>query len=116
MNRPTRLFVYGTLRRRGNGELSPLLGESARFAGLATVRGHVVAVGEYLGLIPGGAGEVAGELYEFDPADWSAVLARLDAYEGLEYRREIVQARTSKGDALDTWVYVPRDHASSVSP
>ena len=101
----TRLFVYGTLRR--NGGATHLLGETARFLGEATVAGRLVALGPYSALVAGD-GEVAGEVFEIDPA----MLPRLDEYEGSEYRRELLGARLTGNEIVEAWTYVLRHPGS----
>lgn len=109
------LFVYGTLRRSAGHPMHALLRETASPLGPARVRGVLVRVASYPGLVlDGRAGWVQGELYRLrDPA----VLEPLDAYEGAgpldpeprEYRR--VRARVQRqGGRVDereqeAWVY-----------
>jgi gamma-glutamylcyclotransferase (GGCT)/AIG2-like uncharacterized protein YtfP len=113
--RPTRIFVYGTLRSDPAHEMFHLLAKHARFVGDATVPGRLFDLGEYPGMISSdGAGRVLGEVYEFDPVHWRPVIERLDKYEGCstsdpephEYRREIVRARLASGETLPAWAYI----------
>lgn len=114
-DRPTRLFVYGTLRRDPSHEMFHLLAKYGRFAGDASVSGRLFDLGEYPGMISiDDAGRVVGELYEIDEANWDRVITRLDEYEGCsagdpqphEYRRELVSARLAGGLVLPAWAYV----------
>jgi gamma-glutamylcyclotransferase (GGCT)/AIG2-like uncharacterized protein YtfP len=94
-----RIFVYGSLLSRAS--------EGRRMAGArlhspATVPGTLYAMPEgYPALVPGGPGQVRGEIYELaGEADFGA----LDEYEGIEeglYLRERIE--TSAGAA---WIYV----------
>jgi len=105
------LFVYGTLRRSAVHPMHALLRENASPLGEARVRGVLVAVASYPGLVlDAAAGWVRGELYQLrDPA----VLAPLDAYEGAgpldpeprEYRRVRTRVQHLDGHELDAWVY-----------
>ncbi len=92
-----RLFVYGSLKRGGlhHDQL-----KSAVFvASVETSPGYaLVEQGPYLALISvaGGAGTVAGELFELDPALWP----RLDDFEGDGYERREVALGRGGGTAL----------------
>ena len=111
---PTRIFVYGTLRRDPSHEMFHLLAKYGRFVGDATVSGRLFDLGEYPGMVRSDTGEVVGELYEVDQANWGDVIERLDRYEGCsfddplphEYRRELVNANLVGGVVLRAWAYV----------
>ena len=74
---PVRLFVYGSLKE---GEANhPLLAGAESCGAAVTEAGfELVDLGPYPGLVAGGRGAVAGELYRVG----ATVLARLDAFEG----------------------------------
>jgi gamma-glutamylcyclotransferase (GGCT)/AIG2-like uncharacterized protein YtfP len=103
------LFVYGTLRRSVAHPMHEVLRENASPLGRARVRGVLVRVAIYPGLVlDGRAGWVLGELYRLrDPR----VLEQLDAYEGVgpldpeprEYRRvrALVQQVRDEGEGGD---------------
>jgi len=77
-------------------------GEPASLAGHARhpVRGH-----DYPGLRPAPGGHVSGRLYrDVDAAAW----ARLDAFEGPEYERVLVDVKLADGSSLPAWVYCMR--------
>ena len=104
----TRLAVYGTLApgQPNHGQLAGLRGRWRPGA----VRGHLDAAGcaaplGYSGLVldPNGP-EVAVQLFESPdlPAHW----ARLDAFEGADYRRAATRVRAAAGDEVDAWIYV----------
>ena len=96
------LFVYGTLRRDASGRQNPLLGD-ARFAGPATTTGRLASIGPYRALIVDAGGEeIAGELYEFSAPHWED----LDYYEGEDYRRIVIEVKTSDGTHARAWAYV----------
>lgn len=83
MDEPNRLlFVYGTLRRGDPGGLGAALLADAQALGPARLRGRLLDLGDYPGLVDAGTGPgwVAGELYRL--SDPRGTLARLDAYEG----------------------------------
>jgi gamma-glutamylcyclotransferase (GGCT)/AIG2-like uncharacterized protein YtfP len=109
-----RLFVYGTLRRRGRGSRFTLLGPGARLIGLARMRGRLVDLGDYPGLVPPKNPEdwVRGEVYALpEPAD---TLRRLDEYEGCAdpvassagFRRIMAEAELDSGRMTRAWVYL----------
>jgi gamma-glutamylcyclotransferase (GGCT)/AIG2-like uncharacterized protein YtfP len=92
-----RLFVYGSLLR---GEPAHARLARARFEGeVATAPGfELVDLGEYPGLLPGGAGRVHGEVYAVP----DALLPELDLYEDhpdLFVRTEIALADGSRAEA-----------------
>jgi gamma-glutamylcyclotransferase (GGCT)/AIG2-like uncharacterized protein YtfP len=100
------LAVYGTLRE-GEATLEPVPGRAAlALRGACSLRGQLVDLGEYPGLIEGN-GRVAGDLFTLtDPAAWP----ELDAYEEFfpddpaasEYDRIYVRLADPP---LDAWVY-----------
>ena len=99
------LFVYGTLRRDAAGRQNALLGD-ARFAGEATTAGRLASIGQYLALIVDRGGEeIAGELYELRSPRWET----LDEYEGEDYRRVVIDVKTSDGRPARAWAYVLRE-------
>jgi gamma-glutamylcyclotransferase (GGCT)/AIG2-like uncharacterized protein YtfP len=108
-----RLFVYGTLRSDSGHAMHDVLAAGATLVGRGVVAGELVDLGEYPGLVLERAGEVAGEVWELrEPA----LLARLDAYEGIgpdaevaeAYERTHVRVRLDDGDTIDAWVYAWR--------
>ena len=99
------LFVYGTL----------MTGEPAhRMLAAVVVRSVAArlpgAVLHDLGAYPAavaGAGDVHGEVHWLDREHFAAVVARLDAYEGDEYRRVICPVWPDDAAAtVDAWVYL----------
>ena len=105
------LFAYGTLRRFQAGRAAKELLQRATLLGTARMPGRLYVVGEhYPGLVPGGEGQVTGELYQL-PNDMS--LTELDEYEGCspgdaephEFVRTMGQATLPDGRRVDTWYY-----------
>ncbi len=80
-----RLFVYGSLRR-GHEHHAEL--DGARYVGAAVTepRYRIIQRGAYPALVAG-TDAVKGEVYAVE----SETLARLDAFEGEDYRRASVQ-------------------------
>jgi gamma-glutamylcyclotransferase (GGCT)/AIG2-like uncharacterized protein YtfP len=107
------LFVYGTLRAGSGHAMHDVLARGASLVGRGVVDGTVVDLGEYPGLVLDRAGTTAGELWELHDA---ALLARLDAYEGIgpaaevqeSYERVRVDVRLADGRTLDAWTYAWR--------
>lgn len=96
------LFVYGTLRPGAGGAGAERLARESRQVGAAWVRGELLAVGRYPGLVPG-TGEVRGELVRLgSPA---STLAWLDDYEGALFRRERRTVRLAGGGCVEAWCY-----------
>jgi gamma-glutamylcyclotransferase (GGCT)/AIG2-like uncharacterized protein YtfP len=90
MSAPHLIFVYGTLKRGGSNHLH--LAGQACLGDARTAPGYrLYALDGYPGMIPSPVDRegVTGEVWSVD----AAVLARLDALEGLAiglYRREVV--------------------------
>jgi gamma-glutamylcyclotransferase (GGCT)/AIG2-like uncharacterized protein YtfP len=104
----SRLATYGTLAP-GQINHDQLVGLAGRWR-RGTVRGWLDAAGwaaplGYPGLVLDPAGPpVEVHLFESSalPANW----ARLDEFEGAEYRRVIARVRTTDGEELEAWIYV----------
>ena len=106
------LFVYGTLRRGGEGRR--LL---ERLGGVYVGKGSVAAELYDLGAYPGAlksqdpSSRVVGEVYRLSNA--TQALQRLDEYEGVRpsgaaaslYSREITEVTLENGEHLSTWIY-----------
>ena len=112
------IFVYGTLRRACNSGAHQRYLQGARWLGEGRVRGQLLLVSYYPGLLLNDAGWVQGEVYEL--AD-GAQLQALDAYEECqhpardddEYRRELIAVQLSSGEPLHAWAYLyQRDPAN----
>lgn len=108
-----RLFVYGSLRRDAPGSRHELLGEGAEFLGRGRVRGRLLDLGAYPGLVAAVTQDewVRGELHAIPGR---RALARLDAYEDYDPRRperSLFLRREAKveldsGEVIAAWVYV----------
>jgi gamma-glutamylcyclotransferase (GGCT)/AIG2-like uncharacterized protein YtfP len=96
---PALLFAYGTLMR--GYPLHPVLGPRSTFLGEGEVRGCLLDLGRYPGLIDG-AGRVHGEIYRLDDPELLPVLDREEGY-NFERRRMIVTLAT--GRRARVWVY-----------
>jgi len=110
------LFIYGTLHpNRAPAEIAPTV---ALFTprGPATLRGRLLDLGAFPGLILPGHDEIHGELFAL-PED-SALRARawavLDAYEGFRpdapdaslFTRVLTRVTLPDGSAQTAWVYL----------
>lgn len=112
---PARVFVYGTLKP-GMGNAHVATGTAApRLVVPARLEGHrLYDLGPFPAIEAAAAeAPVRGFLYDYDPHDWPAVLARLDALEGYApgrdgnlYNRVQVEVRTEDGRAVTAWTYV----------
>jgi len=125
MSAPTRLFIYGTLHPdRAPREIAHVVRKLKHLGpatGKATIRGRLLDLGEYPGLLleddakpPPDAtacGNVPGDLFEVPDL---ATLAALDAYEDFHpedpaaslFLRVEATATLSDGSPLRCWVYV----------
>lgn len=111
---PARLFVYGTLRKDCRESMHHMLAERARFIGYARARGRLYHLGDYPGMVSATEPHawVRGEVYEL--ANPSAVLARLDDYEGCgphdakpyEFERARQEIVLESGENDIAWVYL----------
>ena len=64
---------------------------------------HALTGLSYPGVVPAPGVEVAGRLYLDVSAD---DMARLDAFEGAEYRRDALQVLRSNGELVSAWTYL----------
>ena len=99
-----RLFVYGTLR--DDAVVQELLGHHL-FGRPAVLRGYEQGSDASIGypvIRPRSDATVVGKV--LDGID-DEMLATLDAYEGHEYRRIIVQVDTPDGRTVEAYAYVP---------
>jgi gamma-glutamylcyclotransferase (GGCT)/AIG2-like uncharacterized protein YtfP len=112
-----RLFVYGTLREGAPNDMSHMLAPVAALVGPARVRGRLLDLGRYPGMVPGAEGWVRGEVHRLSGGQ--ATLDRLDAYEGCgpddpkphEFERIEAEAVLDAGERARVWVYVYRGSA-----
>jgi gamma-glutamylcyclotransferase (GGCT)/AIG2-like uncharacterized protein YtfP len=105
------LFTYGTLMR-GYG-LHRLLASGAEPLGAGSVRGTLLDLGDFPGLVDG-AGRVIGEVYRLDDPELLAVLDRAEGY-NFDRRRATVTLAT--GRRARAWLYRyrgPRDRAVAI--
>ncbi len=95
-----RLFVYGTLQPQADTPMARWLAGRTVESVAATVPGRLYAIPDPRGWYPAGVAAadaaIAGALLTLDLA--ANDLARLDRYEGRDYRRTMVRARA--GGAL----------------
>ena len=103
-----RLVVYGTLMR-GYG-LHRVLAPGATEVSEGTVRGQLLDLGRYPGLIEG-AGRVRGEIYQLDDPE---LLPILDREEGYNFVRRRAIVTLGGGRRVRAWLYRyrgPRERA-----
>lgn len=99
------LFVYGSLRRDRDGRHHDLLRE-ATFVTAATVRGRLYRVSWHPGVVlDPAAGPVRGEVFHLPPARSAAMLAALDAYEGVTFSLTPATATGDRGETLAVSTY-----------
>ena len=94
-------------------ELHPLLAASARFVGLGHVRGELLDLGRYPGLVEG-RHVVQGEIYELDDPE---VLRAIDRAEGYNFQRRLKLVTLADRRRRAAWLYEysgPRDRAVSI--
>lgn len=90
--------------------LHPVLARSASFLAAGRVRGALLDLGRYPGLVAG-KGWVRGELYRLDEPE---LLATLDREEGYNFERRAAPVTLGRGRARRAWMYWyrgPRERA-----
>ncbi|MBJ6368760.1 gamma-glutamylcyclotransferase family protein [Snuella sedimenti] len=108
------LFVYGTLLKGFNNEMSHFLAEHSQFVEKGFFNGELYEVAGYPGAILSEkpTDKVYGSVYKVLDAD--LVFKALDTYEGIDvnapeldlYKRLKVKAYMDSGLSLQTWVYI----------
>ncbi|MCJ2180781.1 gamma-glutamylcyclotransferase family protein [Novosphingobium album (ex Hu et al. 2023)] len=106
-----RLFVYGTLQPQAGTRMARWIEARLVKAEAASVPGRLFAVqggnGWFPALVPAKSGaRVQGTLCELRLAPGD--LARLDRYEGQEYRRTCLPVRTGRAGLVPAQVYLWR--------
>jgi gamma-glutamylcyclotransferase (GGCT)/AIG2-like uncharacterized protein YtfP len=96
---PALLFAYGTLMR--GYALHGLLARGATLLGEGRVRGRLVDLRRYPGLVDG-EGWVRGELYRLNDRE---LLDALDREEGYNFERRRVGISLTDGRRSRAWVY-----------
>ena len=104
----TYLFVYGTLRRRALEPAHELLARRATLIGTGFFRGKLYDLGRYPGALASRdqSDRVLGEIYRLRRA--TAILQRLDDYEGELFKRRRMPIRFGAGKKSFAWVYLYR--------
>lgn len=97
--RPSYIFVYGTLMR--GYALHPLLARGATYVGSGEIRGRLLDLGRYPGLVAGD-GRVRGEAYRLDDPE---LLRTLDHEEGYNFQRRTALVTLADGRCARVWVY-----------
>lgn len=118
------LFVYGTLKRSANSEMSNLLATNADFVDYACYRGELYQINGYPGAVPSVNPEhiVPGEVYRLPEAN--RLLTCLDQYEGYgpdfpepnEYRRQKQEVMLNGGAIVSAWVYLYNHATANLEP
>jgi gamma-glutamylcyclotransferase (GGCT)/AIG2-like uncharacterized protein YtfP len=81
--------------------LHPVLSRVATFVSAGRVRGRLLDLGPYPGLV-GGGGTVRGELYRIDAPE---VLPVLDREEGYNFDRRLATVTLASGRRARAWAY-----------
>lgn len=100
------LFVYGTLRsgERNRHKIEPFIRSSA----MASVAGTLFLYDDAEHICPflaqGGGGRVVGELVELENEE--EALPKIDAFEGPNYVRAVIDVQTEDGRKVRAWTYL----------
>lgn len=100
-----RLFVYGTMRQ-GQTARSLIANQIARCVGARAVGSIYGFPMGYPGFVEGN-GETIGEVLWL--TELPATFALLDAYEGADFARVILQVTLDTGEAIWAWIYALAD-------
>ena len=99
------LFVYGTLRRGTGTKWAQFLEGVSRFIGPARARGALFYLGHYPGMVlADGDSWVRGEVCLLTSP--SSSLAELDAYEGSDFERQVLDVLLDDGRTIRAWAYL----------
>jgi gamma-glutamylcyclotransferase (GGCT)/AIG2-like uncharacterized protein YtfP len=104
------LFTYGTLMR-GYG-LHRVMARGTTLLGPGSVRGGLLDLGRYPGLVEG-AGRVKGELYRLDDPE---LLPILDREEGYNFERRRAVVTLDGGRRARAWIYRYRGSRQRATP
>src|SRR6266700_5607670 len=107
----TLLFAYGTLMR--GLERHRFLAARTTLIGRGTVRGRLLSLGRYPGIVDGGD-RVTGELYQIDDEE---LLPAVDREEGYNFLRRRAVVTLTDGRRARAWIYRyrgPREHAAVI--
>ena len=96
------LFVYGSLRSEAGHPMHRRLAEGGTLLGRGSVRGRLLVVDWYPGLVDGD-GRVVGELWQLGD---EARFAELDAYEDDEFTRVQRDVTVRSAQTRRAWVYL----------
>ncbi len=101
-----RIAVYGTLRRGGGAQDALGLVGALAYRGRCRLRGVLIDLGAYPGLVAG-EGTVTGELYEVAVPALLGVLDRFEHYDPTDPAGSLFVRRLSRllEPPLDAWVW-----------
>jgi gamma-glutamylcyclotransferase (GGCT)/AIG2-like uncharacterized protein YtfP len=112
LDKPSHLFVYGTLMRRSRSPYAKLLRTRAKFAGVAFAWGRLYHLGRFPGAVfdENCPTKVFGEVFHLNGL---ALLDALDAYEGCRlsdpkpqlFRRALTEVQFAHGGQVTAWTY-----------
>jgi gamma-glutamylcyclotransferase (GGCT)/AIG2-like uncharacterized protein YtfP len=113
------LFFYGVLMPElATGRMAELV--ALLEPGLAaTVEGQLFAIADPEGHHPAmiaGEGAVHGRLHRLGARFGAAELAEMDAYEGSDYARQLVEARLGEGTQVSAEAYVWTGPTADLTP
>ena len=120
---PDLLFIYGTLHPdRAPSEIAPIARRLTPL-GPATIRGTLLDLGDYPGVLLGLEGEVSGALFALPEGEEAALWSRLDAFEDFRphdphaslFVRQQTMALRSDGSQVRCFIYTYRGGADRLS-
>ena len=121
---PNHLFVYGTLMKDFENEMSQFLASHSQFIASGFFYGKLYEVDGFPGAILGNdkTNKVYGSILRL--FDTAKIFKVLDAYEGIDatssepdlYTRCIVNANLVSGEIIPSWVYIYNLPVSKLTP
>jgi gamma-glutamylcyclotransferase (GGCT)/AIG2-like uncharacterized protein YtfP len=111
------LFVYGTLKKGSHVPERRPLDDKAHYLNEVVLRAKLFHLDQYPGAVLSDdeADLVHGELYELKEVE--ATLQELDAYEGADFKRQLVDIRFPEfGFPLECWAYVYQGPVEGLTP
>jgi gamma-glutamylcyclotransferase (GGCT)/AIG2-like uncharacterized protein YtfP len=102
------LFVYGTLKKEGGTNAHERYLSKATYVGKCSVKGVMLHLSGYPGMVPDNVCRVTGEIYEVQPSD----IQNMDRYEGVPHNFVRRLTDTPFGTA---WAYYKTYNAISLA-
>lgn len=112
MSKPTKVFVYGTLKT-GRPLDRSLFSKKRTAVKEGTIRGSIFSLGPYPTIKLDDRGVVHGEVHEYRDDEFKEILLTMDMIEGYNpkaperglYNRHVVKVTLEDGSVDEAWAY-----------